>query len=138
MNSKEPGPIADVDPSAHQPLDPPHRGQSALAAPPARPAPVTPESARELLQELLDPGRLGTRGEAWFLAQLALVALVVAPPAGGRQLLGAAGGSLLVLGLALVLLGGTALGQYLTPVPQPRDEHELVTDGVYDLVRHPM
>jgi protein-S-isoprenylcysteine O-methyltransferase Ste14 len=30
------------------------------------------------------------------------------------------------------------LGQNLTPLPHPRDEGQLVTTGVYGLVRHPM
>jgi protein-S-isoprenylcysteine O-methyltransferase Ste14 len=42
--------------------------------------------------------------------------------------------------LAIVFLGRSLfdLGQNLTPLPHPRDEGQLVTTGVYGLVRHPM
>jgi protein-S-isoprenylcysteine O-methyltransferase Ste14 len=42
--------------------------------------------------------------------------------------------------LAIVFLGRSLsdLGQNLTPLPQPRDEGQLVKTGIYGLVRHPM
>lgn len=42
--------------------------------------------------------------------------------------------------LAIVFLGRSLsdLGQNLTPLPHPRDEGQLVTTGIYGLVRHPM
>jgi protein-S-isoprenylcysteine O-methyltransferase Ste14 len=42
--------------------------------------------------------------------------------------------------LAIVFLGRSLsdLGQNLTPLPHPRDRGQLVTTGVYGLVRHPM
>jgi protein-S-isoprenylcysteine O-methyltransferase Ste14 len=42
--------------------------------------------------------------------------------------------------LAIVFLDRSLsdLGQNLTPLPHPRDEGQLVTTGVYGLVRHPM
>jgi protein-S-isoprenylcysteine O-methyltransferase Ste14 len=42
--------------------------------------------------------------------------------------------------LAIVFLGRSLsdLGQNLTPLPHPRDEGQLVTTGVYGIVRHPM
>jgi protein-S-isoprenylcysteine O-methyltransferase Ste14 len=42
--------------------------------------------------------------------------------------------------LAIVFLGRSLsdLGRNLTPLPHPRDEGQLVTTGVYGLVRHPM
>ncbi len=36
--------------------------------------------SQELVRELTDPQKFGTRGEAWFFAQLAVIALVVFPP----------------------------------------------------------
>lgn len=49
------------------------------------------------------------------------------------------GGCLCLGGLALITVGGLNLGQNLTPVPRPRDkDHTLVTDGIYQLCRHPM
>lgn len=53
--------------------------------------------------------------------------------------------STIVIGLALVALGvgialaaGGALGRSLTPSPIPKADGQLVTGGVYRLVRHPI
>ena len=100
--------------------------------------PITAESAQELIAELLDPEKIGTRGEAWFLGQLILVLLVVFPPTGLRQIVDVAGGCLILAGIAFITLGGLNLGQNLTPVPKPRDTHSLVTEGTYQIIRHPM
>jgi protein-S-isoprenylcysteine O-methyltransferase Ste14 len=100
--------------------------------------PVTVESMEDLLQELVDPQKFGTRGELWFFAQMVLIALIAFPPGGIRQIVDVLGGCFLVFGLAFIALGGLNLGQNLTPVPKPRDVHFLVTDGIYSVVRHPM
>ena len=101
--------------------------------------PVTAESAQELLDELLDFDKFGTRGEGWFLAQAVLILFVVFPPGPFRQIVDTLGFCLLLGGLALITAGGLDLGQSLTPVPKPRENnHVLVTDGVYKLVAHPM
>jgi len=86
----------------------------------------------------MDPDKFGKRGEGWFLAQSVGILLVVFPPSGVRQIVDTFGGILVLSGLALITLGSLSLGQNLTPLPQPREEHSLVTDGVYELVRHPM
>lgn len=109
--------------------------RSAPRAPAKR---ITPESARELLDEIFDYEKLGTRGEGWFLGQLVLILLVLFPPTGVRQIVDTLGGILLVSGLSLITLGTASLGQNLTPFPKPRDDHSLVTDGIFELVRHPM
>ena len=113
------------------------------AGPSRRPAPIrakaiTPQAAKELVAELLDAEKFGTRGEAWFLAQGVMILLVLFPPSGVRQIVDTIGGALVVCGLALISLGIASLGTNLTPLPQPRDEHSLVTDGAYEIVRHPM
>jgi protein-S-isoprenylcysteine O-methyltransferase Ste14 len=67
---------------------------------------------------------LGVAGPAW-------------PDAARWWLKGA--GALLVFGGALVLvLAGRALGSGLTPFPKPADGGELVEDGPYAVVRHPV
>jgi protein-S-isoprenylcysteine O-methyltransferase Ste14 len=67
---------------------------------------------------------LGVAGPAW-------------PDAARWGLKGA--GALLVLGGALVLvLAARALGSGLTPFPKPADGGELVEDGPYAVVRHPV
>jgi protein-S-isoprenylcysteine O-methyltransferase Ste14 len=103
-----------------------------------RPAPVTAESAKALAEELLDWERFGQRGELFFVAQMALVALVLFPPSGIRAIVDVAGASMALLGVTLITVGGIDLGQSLSPLPQPRDEHTLMTDGAYALCRHPM
>ena len=55
-----------------------------------------------------------------------------------RQVVDAAGVALAVGGVTLLTLGGLDLGRFLTPLPKPRDEHALVTTGVYSALRHPM
>src|SRR5262245_20292441 len=89
----------------------------------------------------------GTRGEWYVVAQFVLLGLVfIAPWLMGRSawpapwgwLAWIAGGLLLMLGLALVTLGGLALGRNLSPLPHPTDEAILVETGIYGLVRHPI
>ena len=45
---------------------------------------------------------------------------------------------LMVLGGILAVLGVRSLGRGLTALPHPRDGSELVSTGVYRLVRHPI
>jgi protein-S-isoprenylcysteine O-methyltransferase Ste14 len=97
-----------------------------------------PEYAKRLLDELLDRSKLGTRGEGWFLAQGILLLLLLFAASGIRQLVDVAGWCLVLTGIALITGGSLDLGSNLTPLPAPRDEHSLVTDGVYELCRHPM
>jgi len=100
---------------------------------------VTPESARELLDELLDPKAFGKRGEGWFAAQTVVLFLVVFPPGQLRQVVDVFGWVLVLCGLALIIAASSDLGTNLTPVPRPRaSNHTLVTDGMYQLCRHPM
>ena len=50
-------------------------------------------------------------------------------------------GALWVLGLsalAMAGLGAMQIRRYLTPLPYPVDHSQLVTSGVYGLVRHPL
>lgn len=91
----------------------------------------------------------GERGEYWFLAQaISLITFVLLPihPIVERTLLNPLlrGGLVVFVGflgtVALVLIGKGLLdlGQSLTPLPYPREDGELVTNGVYSLVRHPL
>ncbi|MDP1788730.1 MAG: NnrU family protein, partial [Rhodoglobus sp.] len=47
-------------------------------------------------------------------------------------------GVLVLAGLVLVVLAGTGLGRALTASPVPRENAELVTGGVYAVIRHPI
>ena len=81
------------------------------------------------------------RGAGWVWAQFALMAVIVAlgavPPRwpGWVQLLGVA---LMLAGAAFAVVAGRTLGSSLTPYPRPRPEGELVQDGPFRLVRHPI
>jgi len=88
---------------------------------------------------------LGRRGEGWVLIQgLILVAiffagLTEAPFADFSWIALSAVGMLLMLaGGVMALLGVRSLGKGLTALPHPRDGSELVSTGVYRLVRHPI
>jgi protein-S-isoprenylcysteine O-methyltransferase Ste14 len=45
---------------------------------------------------------------------------------------------LVVIGVGIALAAGAGLGRTLTPSPIPKADGELVTTGVYALVRHPI
>lgn len=89
---------------------------------------------------------LGSRGEGWVAIQVVLLAAILVVPfaSGGawskevRWVTTLAGGLLGVAGLVLAALGITQLKSALTPLPHPRDGAELVEDGVYGRVRHPI
>jgi protein-S-isoprenylcysteine O-methyltransferase Ste14 len=93
------------------------------------------------------PGRREDRGNRWLFATMALVALCVAflPPFMDRRALLTidgdvaryAGATLWVGGNALRLAGMSALGERFSALVAIQAEHELVTDGVYGVVRHP-
>jgi protein-S-isoprenylcysteine O-methyltransferase Ste14 len=70
-----------------------------------------------------------------------LVALVLVPtgtawPMPGWLRLVSAG--LTLAGLAVVVIGGLALGRALTPTPVPNGRGDLRTGGLYRFVRHPI
>lgn len=90
----------------------------------------------------------GRRGEWYVVAQVLLVALIVAGPRtwngwpgwpfpGGRWA-SIVGIALLVGGLGLAGAGIASLGAGLTPLPYPAEGAVLRETGVYGLVRHPM
>jgi protein-S-isoprenylcysteine O-methyltransferase Ste14 len=94
---------------------------------------------------LADVPRLGQRGGGWVVLQFVLIAAVLvlgvlAPgwPEDARGWLKGAG-ALLVFGGALVLvLAARALGSGFTPFPKPAEGSELVDEGPYAFVRHPV
>lgn len=89
---------------------------------------------------------LGPRGEGWFVAQLVLLAAVVAagfflgPDLDGAARLTAsiAGLALLFAGLALAVAGVRQLDRAASPLPRPTLDGTLVEHGLYRRVRHPI
>jgi protein-S-isoprenylcysteine O-methyltransferase Ste14 len=91
----------------------------------------------------------GERGEYWVIAQIILfIGFVIMPiyPVVVRASLSPiwkyAGwgltGIFSLMAALLLLAGITELGANLTPLPHPRNDGELVTSGVYGVVRHPI
>ncbi len=85
---------------------------------------------------------MGKRGEGWFILQLLLFALILLAARfqsfAFPLWLRAIGFLFLVSGGVLGTLGMVALGRNLTPFPMPKPGGDLVTSGVYGLVRHPI
>jgi len=89
--------------------------------------------------------QLGARGGGWVALQFVLMASIVALgltgpswPAPAHWWLKAAA-VLLVFGGALVAVSAArALGSGFTPFPQPADTGDLVQQGPYSVVRHPV
>ena len=83
-------------------------------------------------------------GRGWVVAQsLLLLALVAAGPLGRAQekawaVMSGLGVILFGLGAYLGVLGVRHLGRSRTPYPEPLAEAELITTGVYAVVRHPL
>ncbi|MGB4333270.1 MAG: isoprenylcysteine carboxylmethyltransferase family protein [Chromatiaceae bacterium] len=108
--------------------------------------PATPKSAPRSLPEA--PGR-GGRGELLVVLQFVLFFAFLFLPAWNpwlsQELLSSTsipGLGLLALcgliALAMGFLGLFKLGRNLTPLPYPLDHNQLVTQGIYGWVRHPL
>ncbi|KAG2439994.1 hypothetical protein HXX76_004111 [Chlamydomonas incerta] len=95
-------------------------------------------ASKDLIDDVLDPTELGGRGEGWFVAQLVAFAVLLFPPAGLTGAVDSLALLSLLSGLALASIALYNLGPSLSPLPKPRKNHALVTDGIYGLSRHPM
>lgn len=86
---------------------------------------------------------MGQRGEGWVIAQGILLVLIALTPQNtspwlGHRLFMLLGVLLLGMGLLLLLWSVVELGRNITPFPRPIPGGQLVTTGVYGLVRHPL
>ena len=85
---------------------------------------------------------MGKRGEGWVILQMILLFIIaLAPRFEGFAFpdwLRLAGWVLMAGGALFGLAALPQLGANLTPFPRPRAGGELVTSGVYALVRHPI
>ena len=91
--------------------------------------------------------QLGRRGGGWVAAQIVLLTAIVLSalvglgwPSSLELLAYVIGGTLVAVGLGMLIAGGGALARVsaVTPFPAPRAGSGLQTSGVYRLVRHPM
>lgn len=89
-------------------------------------------------------GREG-RGEGWVVGQFVLLGvLLVVPRAGGtwpgwlRWVGRVVGPPMVGGGVALVGAAFRDLGPSLTALPKPKDDSQLVREGLYGIVRHPI
>ncbi len=90
----------------------------------------------------------GQRGEWYVVAQAGLLVLLVfgpttwpgaSPWTTDYHWLGKILGSLLIVsGVLISLLAVFHLGSNLTPLPYPKEDGELIVNGAYSLVRHPI
>jgi protein-S-isoprenylcysteine O-methyltransferase Ste14 len=83
------------------------------------------------------------RGGIWVIAQFALmIAGLAVGPIWRMSWNGwptfAAGIFLLFIGAWLGLRGKRDLGSHRTPFPQPKEDGQLITTGIYERLRHPL
>ena len=87
-------------------------------------------------------GEFGSRGESYVLAQLVVGLCILAGniPFVGDIVSAILGPGLILAGIAVAVLGVTDLGESLSPWPVPAKSSKegLVTDGVYEKMRHPI
>ncbi len=84
-----------------------------------------------------------SKSRLWVVGQMLLITaiLIVSPWTRGQwpPLLAFGCGAALMLYAAFTGLAGVSkLGRNLTPLPKPRAGGELVTTGIYGLIRHPL
>ncbi|HVM29392.1 MAG TPA: isoprenylcysteine carboxylmethyltransferase family protein [Candidatus Limnocylindrales bacterium] len=89
---------------------------------------------------------LGRQGEGWLVLQLLLMAGIVGSSLffepflrdTPRLVVGGLGLAMVVAGVGLVALAAGRLGPAATPLPRPKPGSQLVADGPYRHVRHPI
>jgi protein-S-isoprenylcysteine O-methyltransferase Ste14 len=86
-----------------------------------------------------------SRGEAWVVAQFALLALVPVAvflppdwPDPARTPRVVLGSMMIASGVAVVVWAARAMGRSMTPFPRPLPDAVLVETGPYTHVRHPV
>jgi protein-S-isoprenylcysteine O-methyltransferase Ste14 len=89
--------------------------------------------------------QLGERGGGWVALQFALIAAILGLglagpgwPDSARWWLKGAGALIAICGGVVVTSAVRALGSSLTPFPRPSAGAELIEDGPYQVVRHPI
>lgn len=93
--------------------------------------------AQELISELQDQEAFGKRGEVWAFGELAAVLLLLIPPFTLTGLVDILATLLITAGVVFMVYGLLSLGRFVSPLPIPRKNHQLVTSGMYKYLRHP-
>lgn len=93
---------------------------------------------KELMTELRDTNELGKRGEMLFLSKILAFTLIVFPPLNIRSLTFSAGCLIMLSGIGCAIYGTINLGRSVSPFLTPRKSSELVTNGIFSYVRHPI
>jgi protein-S-isoprenylcysteine O-methyltransferase Ste14 len=88
----------------------------------------------------ISSGEFGKRGEAYFAGQIVLVLCVLNGniPLVGNLMIFLFGPCACILGAVVVGLGVKDLGSNLSPFPNVPENTDLVTDGIFSEVRHPI
>lgn len=97
-----------------------------------------PFAFEELVEEIKDQNEFGKRGEAFFLATVAVGFLICFPPMALQGTINFVGTIAITAGVVFMLYGLVSLGRNLSPFAAPRKKHKLVTTGMYSYVRHPL
>lgn len=77
-------------------------------------------------------------GWQWVAAQFVLLAIILVAPGGAFDFPNWIAIPLIAVGLILVALAGSSLGSALSVLPRPTAAGDLVTTGLYGVVRHPI
>jgi len=75
-------------------------------------------------------------GQVVLLTAVALLAVCFR--GGGFPIVVMAGVALMLVGAGVALAGAMALGRNLTPFPKPTESAQLVRNGIYAVIRHPL
>mmetsp|Transcript_10462 Transcript_10462/g.15673 ORF Transcript_10462/g.15673 Transcript_10462/m.15673 type:complete len:269 (+) Transcript_10462:56-862(+) len=88
----------------------------------------------------ISSGEFGTRGEAYFAGQIVLVLCILYGniPLVGELIIFFFGPCTCAIGAVVAGLGVKDLGSNLSPFPRVPDNTDLVTDGIFGEVRHPI
>mmetsp|Transcript_44209 Transcript_44209/g.71043 ORF Transcript_44209/g.71043 Transcript_44209/m.71043 type:complete len:240 (+) Transcript_44209:273-992(+) len=99
----------------------------------------SPEFDRSVVtRELWDTEQLGKRGEPYVLGQVVLGLLVIAPIINLEPVVRILAFSAVSLATVIILSSLGTLGSSLTPLPKPRENAMLKTDGMFKYMRHPL
>ena len=77
-------------------------------------------------------------GWQYVAAQLILLLIIVLAPGGSFGFPNWMALPMIIIGLILVALAGSSLGSALSVLPRPTEAGDLVTTGLYGVVRHPI